>query len=532
MAPDLPYVYSYLSRMVSPWDLYSQIDYNIEKLKAYARNVPLATPRLLNIVHLITFSLLLTTLAFLLLVFGKRLPALVWTLANEARGDYKETLMVGIRVVVLFLPLLLHIDLLWCALFWTTIIWHTISSRERFFVLGCLVLILYLPPLGQTIFRYVQGAEVQTVFDMYGLLYGERDSASLQRLQAWSADHPHDTDVLLTLGLAHKRDGTYASAESYYRKIIAVNPSSAEAIGNLGNVALARGETKEAITLYNKAASIDPGNGIYYFNLSKALTQQSMLRLREADRNFDRAQQLSPHVIKAHLEIDATGPNRSVIDTTVRIAALWTRLASQWWEDTGMSFFVEQEVWLRDLSPRVPFAVPAVVVPVLLFLMIVRRRSRDWWRCALCGVSQPQGYSRSEGGHRICIRCFRILHGREINMNVREKKLREIKQYKKQRSVQENLVALLLPGGGHLWKGYNARGFIYMGIFFAFIVKFAYWTGPVPLPLPSSVSTTLWSPWLIPGAFVLFYALVWCGFRRKPGRETLEPPVPLEAIRR
>lgn len=93
----------------------------------------------------------------------------------------------------------------------------------------------------------------------YGNL-GER--ASLQS-EAQSEAHraleldPKDPDALVALGLlAPALD--FAQRESWFRKALASNPSWSHANGFLGNVMASVGRLHEALTLYQRAASVNP----------------------------------------------------------------------------------------------------------------------------------------------------------------------------------------------------------------------------------------------------------------------------------
>ena len=135
-----------------------------------------------------------------------------------------------------------------------------------------------------------------------------------------------------------------------------------------------------------------PNNGAYYFNLSKSLSQRSMVVLQDADQTFQKAKELSPAVIGEHMEIDSPHPNRSVIDMTVPLDDLRNKLNAAFWRETGLSYFIV-DVWLRDLSPRLPFVVPVLFVVAVIGIAIVRKGREEWWRCSQCGMisTQPVG---------------------------------------------------------------------------------------------------------------------------------------------
>ncbi len=219
-----------------------------------------------------------------------------------------------------------------------------------------------------------------------------------------------------------------------------------------------------------------PSNGAYYFNLSKALSQKSMLVLQEADQNFQKAKELSPEIIGDHLEIDSPHPNRMVIDTAISVEHLRRRLFAEFWRETSLSYLIV-DVWLRDLSPRLPFVFCFFFPAIVVVLLIMGRGREEWWRCSLCGMISTQPPGKKEGRKRICVRCFRILKGKEIDQELKESKLKETKVFQLRMGIYDKLFPLLVPGVGHVWKGYNVSGFFYLSLFFIFLARFYYWKG-------------------------------------------------------
>jgi len=529
MAPDLPYVYFFKSQFIWGKDKFSALKRYFEGIEAYTRNIPLASSCFINILYPLGFGALLAILVFCLIVFVKHLPIYIHALKEELRGEKGEVIRGVVRIFSLFLPFLLQFNIIWCSLFWCIIFWKYLARGAKGVVVLSLFLVIYLPPLGKVIFNFAETPRVQTVFDIYETNYGERHDKALERLQLWSENHPTDRDALFSLALAFKKEGDYTTARKQYQEIMKLNPSDHNVIANIGNIYFALGDLEKAIRLYQQAIEVNSYNGVYYFNLSKALSQKSTLLLQDADKNFQRAKELSPAIIGAHLEIDSSHPNRSVIDEIVPLEHLRKRIFSEFWQETGPSFF-GTDVWLRSISPRVPFISPLIFFIFLIGLSYIGKRRIGWWKCSLCGVISTQTYARKEGNKKICIRCFRILKGKKMDQELTEKKLREIKVFQRRSGFYEKLIPFILPGGGHVWKGYNLRGLFFLWIFFIFVGKFCHWEGIVPISFPSSSYGIFGGGFLIFFAFVIFYVLVLKGAYRKKGLEKFESPFSLEGI--
>ncbi|OGP53856.1 MAG: hypothetical protein A2Y65_11680 [Deltaproteobacteria bacterium RBG_13_52_11] len=534
MAPDLPPVYFYTGHTILEthrWRLNAAIEKNVEGVKAYTRNIALASGQCLNILYIIGLGFLLAILTFCLMVCFKRLPVYFHVLKEELDGGTQE-MMKGVgRILLLVLPFLLQLNILWCALVWCLILWRYLTKGEKGVVVFSFLLVVYLPPAGEALFQFMEGPRAQAVFDIYEASYGERKPQAVERLRLWVQDHPEDRDALFTVALASKREGDYSEAKKYYQQLVKLNPSDAHGISNFGNLYLALGDLEQASSLYQKAIELAPNNGIYYFNLSKALSQKSMLVLQDADQNFQKAMELSPQQIGTHLEIDSPHPNRSVIDIVVPLEHLRKRLFAEFWREAGPSYFI-LDVWLRDLSPRFPFVLSVFFLVSVVVLSLVGKGRGQWWRCSLCGVVSNQPLGKKEGRKSVCVRCFRILKGKEIDRVLKESKLRETKGFQTRMGIYDKLFPLLIPGVGHIWKGYNVRGLLYLWIFFAFLAKFYYWKGIVPPAIPSSTYGMLGGGPLIILAFCLFYLVVLRGGYKQQGLEISRPSFSLEGIRR
>ena len=534
MAPDLPPVYFYEGQKLlskDSWKLSAAIDQVVKGIEAYARNMPLATIKSINFLYIVCLGIFLAILVFCLMVFFKRMPIYFHAVREELTGDVREMIWGVGRIFLLFLPFLLQLNILWCALVWCLVLWRYLTRGERGVVIFSLLLVVYLLPLDGAFFQFMEGPRAQVVFDMYEATYGSRKPQAMERLRLWAEDHPDDQDALFTLALTAKREGNYIDAKNYYQRVVKLNPSDAHVISNLGNLYVALGEPEQASALYHQAIKMTPDNGVYYFNLSKALSQKSMLVLEDADENFMKARELSPKIIATHMEIDSPNPNRMVIDYSIPLEHLRERLVAEFWRETGPSYFV-LDVWLKDLSSRLPFVLPFFFIVALIVLSVVSKGRGVRWRCSLCGIISNQPFGRKEKRKNICVRCFRILKGKEIDQELKENKLKETKGFQIRMGIYDKIFPLLIPGVGHIWKGYNLRGFCYLWIFFIFVGKFFYWKGIVPPVIPFSSDGSFLGVLSIIILFCLYYLLVLRGGYKKEGLERVKPSFSLEGIRR
>lgn len=74
--------------------------------------------------------------------------------------------------------------------------------------------------------------------------------------------------------------------------------TDAEEVKRAGNEAYRAGNFAEALSLYERAVSISPGNATYRFNRAVAL--MGLRRLAEAVKECEEAIRLDPGYVKAH----------------------------------------------------------------------------------------------------------------------------------------------------------------------------------------------------------------------------------------
>ena len=72
------------------------------------------------------------------------------------------------------------------------------------------------------------------------------------------------------LGLVEKASGRLEVAGDCFKTVLRLNPSAADAINQLGTLAMSRRDFAEAIRYFDKAARLDPRETAYQLNLEAA----------------------------------------------------------------------------------------------------------------------------------------------------------------------------------------------------------------------------------------------------------------------
>jgi len=102
--------------------------------------------------------------------------------------------------------------------------------------------------------------------------------------------------VLLGVG-TYRRNKVYHSIEGMWADVVRKRPDNYRALNNYGYCTYFRGDVAEAIDLYHRALSLNPGYAITHRNLADALV--SLGRLDEAIEHYRRAYELKSDDIKA-----------------------------------------------------------------------------------------------------------------------------------------------------------------------------------------------------------------------------------------
>jgi tetratricopeptide (TPR) repeat protein len=104
----------------------------------------------------------------------------------------------------------------------------------------------------------------------------------------------------ISAGIASQGAGQYASAAQYYEKALAIQPKSAVALYNLGDVEQLQNLDAAAKSHYLAALAVDPNFISALYNLATLEASSSPL---EAEALYDQVIKLSPNDASAHFNL-------------------------------------------------------------------------------------------------------------------------------------------------------------------------------------------------------------------------------------
>jgi len=116
-------------------------------------------------------------------------------------------------------------------------------------------------------------------------------------------------------GAGHHQAGRLAEAEGCYRRVLAAQPSHADALHMLGVLAHQVGRADAAVALIRQAIDNNANNSAYFSNLGCALQNQGSLD--EAAAAFRQAIRLDPQLAQAHCNLGNLLKNRGQLDEAI-----------------------------------------------------------------------------------------------------------------------------------------------------------------------------------------------------------------------
>jgi tetratricopeptide (TPR) repeat protein len=521
-SPDLAQTYFELARSLwhqNPIQLHKILPEVLKGEIVQFRYYPSSLKLFYNMFYMVSNAILMAFIIFGIVVLIKYLPLYFYDIRRNMTQEISGLLLNSLKIFILLIPFFFRLDMLWALLFWSVLLWGYVSNREKQLILVFLIVLVYLPFYLRSASSFLDGPSSDIILEMNQANHENWVKGTEEKLKIWLTDHPHDAEVLFSLGLAEKKQGHYPTAEEFFLKAIQRDSQFSEAFSNLGNVYLAQKKTSLAISSYQKATDLNPYKGAYYYNLYRAYSQETFLS-GKIDKAFQRARQLAPDLVDYYTSIDiANQPpnfNRLVIDEVLTPPMLWKRFLDQF---IGMGGFLFSlfKAWFEKIPSRIPFLAPIIFLGFLIGMARYTRTKRFLTRCPMCGSPTYRFYLGSSDQEFICFNCYRIFIQKEkLHPKIVEKKSIQVRQFQKQNDLISRILSFFFVGFGYLWGEQTFKGLLFLFIFFIFILRFVYWNGVMPSSFPP-LHSTLWGWIFWGGFFLLFYILsVRHLFRLKP----------------
>ena len=143
---------------------------------------------------------------------------------------------------------------------------------------------------------------IRHVLLIQGYSAAGRHKEALEAAEKARVSFPQDTTVLYQLGAALDRAGRRPDAEQMFRDVIARDPLDAGALNYLGYMLAEQGSSlDEAVTLIQRALTIEPGNPSFLDSLGWTYLQQGKLDLADSPLTTAAGKLPKNSVIQDHL---------------------------------------------------------------------------------------------------------------------------------------------------------------------------------------------------------------------------------------
>ena len=157
---------------------------------------------------------------------------------------------------------------------------------------------------GRKIAVHIAGQKMEAIS---GQILFDFEAADVRDIRAfpdrkWSASQMRESEAWFQRGLELEETGApIEEAIDAYQKVLALNPSAAGALVNLGTIYYRQRKFPEAEVYYVKAIKADPDYPLAQFNLGNLYDEQG--RLEEALEHYRSALRLNPHYADAHFNL-------------------------------------------------------------------------------------------------------------------------------------------------------------------------------------------------------------------------------------
>jgi tetratricopeptide (TPR) repeat protein len=400
------------------------------------------------------FTASLGLLIYFAVVIGIMLMRNAGRIAHDIAEGFPRALSTGVRRVlgwlVFFLPLLVALPAWWWFILAGVALWPYVERLPRAILVLAMIFLFTLPwqvELASSLLSFHRQTFLDKVVKIREGHWTARDYEAVREMTGSRASDPL---VHFVTGLAAKRLGRFEEARSAYDQALELSPRDAAIWNNLGNLALTGKEVDEAIGSYTRAIELDPGLFAPHYNLSLAYREKFLFP--EGEKQSRQAVAIDPEANTYYTSIAGQHYNRYTVDELPSLREIW-KMALQknkWQKATA------DHLWMSGL-----FLVPRQIWPyflgcALLFgiLLGAYRMYRGPARgCGACGRTFCPRCSGSASGS-LCSQCHHIFVRKQgVEARVKIRKMTDIQRRQKLIVFRRFLLALIVPGGGHLSAG-------------------------------------------------------------------------------
>ncbi len=513
MAPDYAQVsLAYAQNLWSPNPfkgdrLFQGIGYWIQGQIIFFKNFEEALPRIANLTFWALLSALITLVVFAFYSWARFQSHFAHHLTHMLRFEMSSIPFAILSLLIAFSPFFLGLGWMFLFVFWL-LIFSIYGGRGHRIAVLLLFLVLLILPSGLRFYSAMVSGITENGIPQIAQANRGIWNADLREdlLTLWKS-HPNDPDVLQALGLVEKRMGRFGEAEERFSRWAQLEPDSAAALNNLGNLYLVTNRVDQAMATYLQAIRLAPSRSEAFFNLGQAYLMK--LRLREAEAEFERAKEKKPRYVSFFTSIASSKePNRMAIDRTIESWRLWRRVFINRPGQDRIARDFWQVLWM-GVPLEYGEGIGAGLIVLLGVILWLNRKAPRIRNCERCGRVFCTRCTRSAVMGNQCLQCLRAFAAKTPH-NAKElrRKREQMARYQARKQALPGKISLLIPGMGHMLGGHVIEGLAYLFILVLFVTRIIFWNDGVPNPLVLVREPLL--PWIVflSFLFAIYYIFV------------------------
>jgi tetratricopeptide (TPR) repeat protein len=384
----------------------------------------------------------------LLVLVIRSTPAFFHDLQERSSGRLSEDTSRLLGWTLIALPLFLPLSPAWAIAAWGALFVAYLRPSEKLVAAGALLLLTLAGPVG-LLLGWTFGTAVDP--GARALIQTARHGPDLQHEAALiqlSADHPEEVTYPFLLATGYRTGGRFDDAMVMYRRVLEVEPRHARAMVNLGNLYAIRQEFAVAQRYYQGAWSSDPSLALAHYN--SHLAHLEVFHLEAADEELRAARQLDEARLNELLQQGSeAGARRVPIDTGYTASEIWARVV-----DLHSEGSASLELTRAVRAPATLAGGIGLVALLILPGIGVVPRHEVARRCRRCGRPYCRRCQVASRSHNVCSQCTHLFILRDgVAPGVKAKKMEDVARYRKRHFLGARIMALALPGGGHVLGG-------------------------------------------------------------------------------
>lgn len=434
----------------------------VSTLEAHARSFVGQRRFALALLTVAVGAALLTSLLLSMLAIAKTLPRLRHALLErlrflppEMRGPASVLTMVAPVALSLTLPP--TAAAFWGTAFGAMAVWRFLDRWER---RTCITAAsaLIVAPVWLVLWTQLAIPSLPTSY--LGALWDVQttgDPTVGRALETIAPPSAHgDPDWYASLALADRRAGRYAQAEERLERAMELDPREWSYPNNLGNVRLLSGDPDGALKQYETARTLAPREALVRVNEAQAWVKK--LEFPRADEALVEATRLGYHLPPL---LGETGDAVVVHDRVLDATAVWRRMAFGQGAAHALGLRRALEMSVGVILPFRPVWLSLPLFLALWWVALARHLPRVAL-CATCGTPVCRKCHYRVLRRSLCATCHSIR--REVKAPLKRQELLDERRDRILNVARKLtlLLAVVLPGSGHLLRGAPRRATLLM----------------------------------------------------------------------